>query len=101
MARVAYPFLPVHWLVGNRYDSLNLIRQVHRPLLILHGEQDETVPFAQGQKLYQAANSPKRFQALPGTGHNDTYSSGGSVYWNALADFLNALKDGPAAADKE
>ena len=104
MARVAYPFLPVHLLVRNRYDSLNLIRQIHRPVLILHGDQDETVPFTQGQKLYQAANPPKQFQALPGARHNDTYYggiNGGSVYWDALADFLNALKDGSGAGDRE
>ena len=104
MARVAYPFLPVHLLVRNRYDSLNLIRQIHRPLLILHGDLDETVPFVQGQKLFEAANPPKQFQVLPGARHNDTYYGGnkdGSVYWDALADFLDALKDGSTAGDRE
>ena len=74
MARVAYPFLPLNWLLGNRYNSVTRVSQLHQPLLILHGDQDEIVPLSQGEQLHQAANPPKSFQVLPGAGHNDTYS---------------------------
>ena len=98
MARLAMPsFLPVRWpmrwLVGNRYDSLAIIGRIDRPLLILHGNQDETVPVSQGRKLYEAANSPKQFRLLAGAGHNDTYSSGGAAYWDALTEFTAGLPD--------
>ena len=93
MARLTMPFLPVRWLVGKRYDSLAAIGRVDRPLLILHGEQDETVPVSQGRKLFEAANSPKQFRLLAGAGHNDTYSKGGAAYWDALTEFTAELPD--------
>ena len=96
MARIAYPFLPLKWLLGNRYNSVARISQLHQPVLILHGDQDEIVPLSQGEKLHQAANSPKRFQVLPGAGHNDTYSAAGSIYWDALGEFLSSLAETPS-----
>ena len=93
MARVAYPLLPVHLLVRNRYDSLAHIQRIHRPVLILHGDQDKTVPLSQGRKLFEAANQPKQWKVLPGAAHNDTYYAGGAAYWDTLAEFLASLTD--------
>ncbi|MCH8745627.1 MAG: alpha/beta hydrolase, partial [Chloroflexi bacterium] len=92
MARIAYPRLPLAgWLAGNRYNSLERIARVSSPTIIVHGEQDEVVPVAQGQKLHQAANEPKHFQLIPGAGHNDTYTAGGSIYWDSLTEFMDTL----------
>ncbi len=94
MAHVAFPRLPVGWLVGNKYDSLTSLAKVHRPLLILHGDQDETVPISQGEKLFRVANPPKRFQVLSGAGHNDPLGSSGTDHWDALEEFLAELTAG-------
>lgn len=40
-----------------------------RPLLIVHGSQDELVPVAQAHELYAAAGQPKELVVLEGTGH--------------------------------
>ena len=100
MARVIYPpFLPFHLLVRNRYDSLAHIQRIHRPVLILHGDQDKTVPLSQGQKLFEAANQPKQWKVLPGAAHNDTYYAGGAAYWDTLAEFLASLTDRSAGPE--
>lgn len=91
MARAVYPFLPLGQLVRTRYDSLGKIAEVRMPLLILHGTRDGTVPFEQGERLFQAASEPKRFHAIPGAGHNDTFLVGGEEYWEAWAGFLDSL----------
>ena len=88
MARITLPFPPVGWLVRNHYDNLTRIRQLNLPVLVLHGDQDETVPISQGRKLYEAANQPKRFQVLEGAAHNDTYEVGGEQYWRTIDEFL-------------
>ena len=88
MARIVFPLLPSGWLVRNKYNSLARIGMIQRPLLILHGERDELIPISQAEKLLKAANSPKWFQVLPGTGHNDIYETGGQTYWGALERFL-------------
>lgn len=42
-----------------------------RPVMVLHGERDEIIPFARGQRLYDAASHPKRQWWVPGGEHND------------------------------
>ena len=84
----------MHWLVGNRYNSMERIKQVDRPLLVFHGDQDSTIPISQGMKLFDAAREPKQFHRLAGAGHNDTASRGGDAYWDTLAQFNNSLANG-------
>lgn len=91
MARAVYPFLPLWPFVRTRYDTLSKVPALRVPLLILHGERDEVVPFAQGRRVFEAAPEPKRFYAIRGAGHNDTYVVGGDAYWQALADFMGGL----------
>ncbi|HEY5594811.1 MAG TPA: alpha/beta hydrolase [Nitrospiria bacterium] len=91
MARAALPYLPVGFLIRTEYDSLSKIGKIHRPLLILHGDRDEVVPFEQGRRMFEAANPPKEFYVIPGASHNDTYLVGGSPYWEAWKKFLKGL----------
>jgi hypothetical protein len=70
------------------------IGRLRVPLLILHGDQDEVVPFVHGRRLFEAAPEPKTFYAIPGAHHNDTYIVGGEPYWRAWREFLDRL--GPA-----
>ena len=91
MAKISYPFLPLHLLVRGKYDSLSKIAKVSCPLLFLHGEKDEMVPISQGKKLYEAALEPKSFYVVEGAGHNDTYLVDQEPYFRALADFITSL----------
>jgi fermentation-respiration switch protein FrsA (DUF1100 family) len=95
MARAVYPFLPLWPLVRTRYDTVSKVGKLRMPLLVLHGERDEVVPFAQGRRVFEAAPEPKRFYAIPGAGHNDTYVVGGEAYWRVLGEFLDGLASEP------
>ena len=91
MAKRAFPGLPLYMLVRTKYDSLSRIADVTCPVLVLHGDRDETVPFSHGQKLYDAAKEPKGFYPIAGAGHNDTYIAGQEPYFRAMSDFLESL----------
>jgi len=91
MARKVMPYLPVGFLIRTEYDSLSKIGKIHAPLLILHGDRDDVVPFEQGRRMFEAANPPKEFYVIPGASHNDTYLVGGSPYWEAWKKFLKGL----------
>ncbi len=65
VAEGRFPFMPVRWLMLDRFPSIDHIKDVHAPLLILHGEQDRVVPIAFGEKLFAAANEPKRLVRFP------------------------------------
>jgi hypothetical protein len=85
VAAAAYPFVPVRWLMWDRYDSLAKIAAVRVPVLVMHGEQDEVVPVAQGRRLYARANEPKELKLFPRGRHNDLDDQG------ALAEALDFI----------
>ena len=93
MGKAVFPFLPISLLVGDQFNSLERIPRVRAPLLILHGDRDEVVPFQQGEALYRAANEPKTFLRIPGAGHNDLVDSGAAAYLGAWSRFLDGLGD--------
>jgi fermentation-respiration switch protein FrsA (DUF1100 family) len=70
MGQRMFPYLPIRLLCRHRYDSETAIAAVKCPVLVAHGPDDITVPFAFGQRLYEAANEPKEFVTLAG-GHNE------------------------------
>jgi len=70
MARTHYPWLPARLLLRIHYDSLSKIASVRCPVLIMHGPEDDIVPFEMGMALLAAAPEPKAFAQLDGR-HND------------------------------
>ena len=91
MARLSYRFLPTWPLLVARYDSQAKIAKVEAPVLVLHGDQDDTVPIEAGRKLFDAAREPKQFYTVQGAGHNDGYIVGGDSYFTALRAFVQQL----------
>jgi len=90
MAHEAYPFIPNGW-VRTRYENIEKISGLEMPVLVVHGTDDETVPFAQGKNLFEAANEPKRFLPIDGGGHSDAFLVGRDEYWQAWKEFLASL----------
>jgi fermentation-respiration switch protein FrsA (DUF1100 family) len=80
------PFLPAH------YNNLEKIGRISVPKLIIHGDRDDIVPFAMGQRIFQAAKPPKFFYPLPDAGHNDTYVVGGPAYFETLDNFAKNVR---------
>ena len=66
------------------------VRLIKTPLLVLHGDRDATVPFAQGKKVFEVAPGPKRFHRIVGASHNDTFVVGGEEYYKVLREFIES-----------
>ncbi|MFY9287036.1 MAG: alpha/beta hydrolase [Alphaproteobacteria bacterium] len=69
-----YPMVPVKFLLRDQYNSIDKVKDVHMPLLLLHGELDQVVPVKFGKKLFEAANEPKQAEYVSDSGHNDVYT---------------------------
>ena len=69
VARVHYGLLGT--VVGDRFDVGDRLARLGAPLLVVHGDQDEIVPYSLGERLFAAAPEPKWFQRIPGAMHND------------------------------
>ena len=97
MAHRAFPFLPSNVLltmVEARFNTISKIGNVDYPVMVLHGDQDEIVPFELGLELVEAASDPKLFYRIQGAGHNDTYDVGGEPYFEALREFILGIDVG-------
>jgi uncharacterized protein len=81
-------WLPMSLILSTRMNSLAKIKDYHGPLLMAHGDEDEVIPFKQGQALFEAAPGPKRFITAYGSKHNDPLPE---EYRLALDEFIDTL----------
>jgi len=84
-------------LFRTRWDSLAKIPRLHAPLLVLHSDADETIPYAQGRALFAAAPEPKTFFTIHGARHYDM-DARWSEYWATWRAFLAGLPAAPTQA---
>ena len=54
-----YFYLPVSLLLKDRYETLDKLKNIKIPILVMHGKKDKIVPFIMGKKVYENANTPK------------------------------------------
>jgi uncharacterized protein len=87
LSKELYPWLPVSLFLRSRFNNQEKIKQVQAPILIIHGRQDEIVPFQHGKILFESAPGPKYFLAL-NSSHNDIFDSGGYVYQEEIRKFV-------------
>ncbi len=82
---------PVSWLayllVSGRHSPADHIGHITCPKLFLHAVNDDTVPYAQGRRLYEAAAAPKEFWDVP-AGHIEAFTAFRPAYAPRLLDFL-------------
>ena len=91
VAASKFPWLPVRWIMRNRFPSIERIQQYQGPLLQCHGTADQVIPYPMGQKLFKAATSQeKMFLKIVHGGHNDPAPA---AFLEALPEFLKTLPE--------
>ena len=58
-AKKFYPYIPVSFLLKDKYENKKKIKNIKFPILVMHGEKDQIVPFDMGKKIFEIANEPK------------------------------------------
>ena len=66
-----FPIFPVRWLMKDRFDTFALVPKITVPVLIIHGTDDDVVPFRMGVALSRRFGARATFVPIPGHGHND------------------------------
>ncbi len=77
MTRLRMPVLPTRILLKDRWQSGHALKGLNTPLTWIHGTEDNVVPIAQGQKLYDSYAGPKSAHVLLGAQHTNTWQYGG------------------------
>jgi hypothetical protein len=79
---------PASWSMPNDYDLVDHVASISpTPLLIIHGTEDQVVPFSQAGEIFQAAQKPKSFLRYDGP-HIGTFKD--LENRQLLIDFLDA-----------
>jgi pimeloyl-ACP methyl ester carboxylesterase len=88
-----YPWLPVRWLLRDRYDSAAHLAAIGRPVLVAIAERDDIVPPRFGRALYESLGDPKRLATIQGAGHNDWLLRADARWWREALAFLLADRE--------
>ena len=75
----------------DKFRNLDKIEHVRCPVLVIHGRQDEVIPFWHGEQLFELANEPKTNFWVDGAGHNNLKLVAGADYVRALKGFIDSL----------
>ncbi len=67
--------------VRERYSAKRSIQNIHIPTLIIHSTEDEMIPFAMGEELFELANSPKDMYVI-----NQCHICGPKYYADEISD---------------
>ncbi len=77
-------WLPVGWMISQRFDASSKVAKIGSPLLVVHGTEDRVISPELGKRLYEAALEPKRFELVQGGSHHNTNSIGQAQYREAI-----------------
>ncbi|MEP6720099.1 MAG: alpha/beta fold hydrolase [Variovorax sp.] len=81
-------WLPFGPFITQRFESLNKVKDIGAPLLVVHGALDNLIRPELGRKLYDAATVPKLFVLVKGGSHHSTNTVGEVQYKAALKQFF-------------
>jgi fermentation-respiration switch protein FrsA (DUF1100 family) len=91
IGRHHYPFLPVRWMLREKYPSLERAQSVSCPTLVILGDRDSIIPAEQSRRLYAAVSAEKRLVEIAGADHNDEALFVGRELMQAVLDFVAKL----------
>jgi len=75
---------------GGNITSVSWLAQLTRvksPILIVHGDPDQTIPTGESHLLFASANEPRKLLIVPGAGHA-VFSNAGEQYFNQVEQFM-------------
>ena len=81
-----YPILPF-----DKFKSIEKIKRVSSPILVIHGTNDRTIPRYHGEELFESANEPKYSNWVEGAEHNNVYDRDPKGYLDSIAKFIATL----------
>lgn len=71
VGRHHYPFLPVGWLLRDRFEVLERVRRSDVPMTVAYGDRDGVVPTALSAEVAAAVPRLVEEIVIEGAGHND------------------------------
>ncbi len=74
-----------------RFDTLQYLSGQRLPKLVVHGDQDRTIPVEQGRYLFRNLENPKSFLGISGADHINIHTTDEDRYWRTILEFIDGL----------
>lgn len=88
-AKNFYPYIPVGLILKDKYKNDEKIKNITIPILVMHGEADQIVPFWMGKKVFDLANDPKYSYFTSTDDHMMEYDEKLVLALNSFIESLN------------
>jgi len=89
IARVIYPAVPLHLFVRKSLRTVDWLNEAGRPVLVMHGKRDTTLPFSLGEEIFADLRVPKRLFVSETAGHCQIPSLESERYDREVLAFVN------------
>lgn len=89
VASATLPLLPTRWLVRDKFDNLAKAPGLSLPVLVIHGSEDEVIPFSMGERL-TGAFPTATLNRVQGAHHNDLFVRDGRRIIDQIVEFATA-----------
>lgn len=95
-AAVLYPFVKLGARIFGKFDleeysPVEAVKNAEIPVIFIHGDADDFVPYEMSYKLWEVCSSKKKLVTIKGAGHGLAYPVDKSGYINALLNFKKEL----------
>ena len=90
VARKLMPYMSYMFYIRFDFDTIDKIKNVRMPLLVMHSPNDDIIPFILGKKVFDSANDPKTFFELRGD-HNSGFMESQPDYQQTLEKYVTRL----------
>ncbi len=88
MVRREYKYIPINWLLTERFDSVHKVEKLKIPVLYIHGTTDPLIPFRMSEKLYEKSPQPKFLKLIEGGDHGNSAVMGWIEYRDTFDSFV-------------
>ena len=95
-ANLIYPFVKLGGRIFGGFDleetsPIEAVARSKTPIVYIHGDTDDFVPFYMSVKCYEATKSPKKLVTIESAGHGLAFPVNQEKYVNSLRDFENEV----------
>ena len=88
VAQVHFPYLPVRWMLRDRFEAAKALKKYRGPLAVLLAGKDRVVPAKEGRHLYESYCGPKRLWIQPEADHNDLDVTPEAPWWAEVRSYF-------------
>jgi pimeloyl-ACP methyl ester carboxylesterase len=88
MVRREFKYIPINWMLTERFDSVHKVDKLKIPVLYLHGTTDSLIPYRMSEKLYEKSPQPKYLKLIEGGDHGNSAVMGWIEYRDTFDSFV-------------